>query len=310
MNIAIIFPGQGSQHVGMGKILHDNFAVAKDVYLEVDDTINFKLSKLIFEGAEEDLAKTENTQPALMATSIATLRVLEEISGKKFESLCSVTAGHSLGQYSAMCAGGSLSLKDTAFILKNRGKFMQESGSGKIGAMAAIIGASGEIITEVLEEASKIGICQIANDNSDSQKVISGEARAIDYAIEKFKEHCAKGIKLKVSNAFHSSLMTEAAERMKEIFDNVKFNDSKVDIIDNVTLKKTKDAEFLKNSLILQIPGTVRWRETNDILAKTTDGAFEVGAGKVLTNLFKKSYPDYKAFAISSIEEIEGVILL
>jgi [acyl-carrier-protein] S-malonyltransferase len=294
----------------MGKKLYDNFSVAKDVYLEVDDTINFKLSKLIFEGAEEDLARTENTQPALMATSIATLRVLEEISGKKFESLCSVTAGHSLGQYSAMCAGGSLSLKDTAFILKNRGKFMQESGGNKIGAMAAIIGASNDIIAEVLEGASKIGICQIANDNSDSQKVISGEAIAIDYAIEKFKEHGAKGIKLKVSNAFHSNLMNEAAERMKEIFEDVTFKNSNVDIIDNVTLTTTKDGEFLKNSLILQIPGTVRWRETTDILAKTTDIALEIGAGKVLTNLFKKSYPDYKSFTVSTVEEIEEVALL
>jgi len=293
MNRVFIFPGQGSQAVGMGKSLYDNFTVAKDVFDEVDDALSEKLSKLIFEGPEEELTQTQNAQPALMAVSMAMVRVLEHEQNKDITQLCSAVAGHSLGQYSAICASGGLSVGECAKILRARGLFMQSACKEGEGAMAAIIGASRQGLDEVLALANKHGICDIANDNSKDQVVISGNLASIDFAIDSFKEKGIKAIKLKVSSAFHSRLMIPAAQEMKEVLETCKFVDIKVPVIDNVTLELTKSAEFLKKSLVAQISGTVRWRETMDIIAANYDSASEIGSGKVLTGLFKRAYPEF-----------------
>lgn len=293
MNRVFIFPGQGSQAVGMGKNLYDNFTVAKDVFDEVDDALSENLSKLIFEGPEEELTQTQNTQPALMAVSMAMVRVLEHEQNKDITQLCTAVAGHSLGQYSAICASGGLSVGECAKILRSRGLFMQSACKEGEGAMAAIIGASRQDLDEVIELANKYGICDVANDNSKDQVVISGNFASVDFAIEKFKEKGVKAIKLKVSSAFHSRLMVPAAEKMSEVLETCKFLDLKVPVIDNVTLELTKSAEFLKKSLVAQISGTVRWRETMDIIATNYDSASEVGYGKVLTGLFKRAYPEF-----------------
>jgi [acyl-carrier-protein] S-malonyltransferase len=308
MNTAFIFPGQGSQFVGMGKELFDNFSVAKNIFEEVDDALSLKLSKIILEGSEEKLTSTQNTQPALMCVSMAVTRVIEELSGKKLYEMASLAAGHSLGQYSAICAMGGMSVYDAAKILKLRGEFMQESAKGKNGAMAAVIAAPFKTLEQILESASNIGICQIANDNSKDQIVISGEDAAIDFAIALCKDNSIKAIKLKVSAAFHSKLMESAADEMREILTDAKISKLKKPIIDNVSLEITDDPEFIKEKLIEQIPGTVRWRETMDLISKKCDSSYEIGAGKVLTNLFKKSYPEFISTNILSINEIDQLI--
>lgn len=305
MNTAFIFPGQGSQSVGMGRDLFENFSVARNIFEEVDDALSFKLSKIIFEGSDEELTTTQNTQPALMCVSMAVTRVIEELSGKKLYEMASIAAGHSLGQYSAICAMGGMSVYDAAKILKIRGEFMQESAKGKNGAMAAIISSKRDIIEQILESASEIGICQIANDNSKDQIVISGEGEAIDFAIALCKDNSIKAIKLKVSAPFHSKLMESAADEMREILTDAKISKLKKPIIDNVTLEITDDPEFIKEKLIEQIPGTVRWRETMDLISQKCDSSYEIGAGKVLTNLFKKSYPEFPSSNIISEGDIQ-----
>ena len=309
MNKAFIFPGQGSQHVGMGKELYKNFDVAKNIFDSVDDELNFKLSKIIFEGPEEELNKTENTQPALMTASIAALNVMLNESGKNFENICSVTAGHSLGQYTAMVASGCFDYRVAAKILKFRGKFMQDACSLGQGAMAAVLGAEKYIVDEVLQNSvTNDEICQIANHNSSNQIVISGHVRAVEKSIAEFKALGIKAIKLNVSAPFHSKLMDPAKEKMKEILDQVQIKNAKIDIIDNVSIAFTKDGNFLKERLLEQIPGTIRWKETMDLLSDKIDIAIEVGPGKVLTNMIKRSSNIPKAQNLFTIDEIKNYI--
>lgn len=308
MNRAFIFPGQGSQMIGMCKDLYNSFFAFKELIQEVDDALDYNLSKIIFEGPEEELNNTENTQPALMAVSCGIVKIITSESKMEIQDITSFLSGHSLGQYSAMQVGGCFDISTCAKILNLRGKFMQEASPIGFGSMAAVLGQDRELIGSIIKDASKIGACQIANDNSLSQIVISGETKAVDYAIEKLKENRIKAIKLKVSAAFHSELMIPAQMQMQKIFDQTIFKDSKVDIIDNVSLEITKDGLLLEKKLLEQIPGTIRWRETMEILSNNKAEIYEIGPGKVLTNLMKRSHENIECHNISSPQDIETLL--
>lgn len=294
--IAVIFPGQGSQSVGMGKEVADAFAEARDVFQEVDDALSQKLSRIIFEGSQEDLTLTENAQPAIMATSIAILRVIEK--EKKLGDLCSFVAGHSLGEYTALAAAGSFSLADTARLLKTRGQAMQKAVPVGVGAMAAILAMSFE---EVQKLASDSG-CDIANDNADGQVVISGKLEAVEKAMAGAK----KAVKLPVSAPFHSSLMQPAAEVMKDALAGVTIKKSLIPVIANVTASEVTEPEMIRKLLVDQVTGMVRWRESiKHLKTKGIENLVEIGAGKVLTGLAKRIEPDMKALCVQTPKDIE-----
>lgn len=304
---AFIFPGQGSQAIGMGRDVYDAFSCARDVFHEVDEVLKQKLTKLIFEGPEEELSLTENTQPALMTVSIALLRVLEKEGGLDLSHSISYVAGHSLGQYSALCAVGCLSLEDTARLLKIRGQAMQKAVPIGQGAMAAILGLELEVVEKIVKEAAQEDVCEVANDNSPGQVVVSGDKQAIERAIELSKEYGAKrSILLNVSAPFHCKLMQPAQNRMKEAFENVIIRDSRIPVIDNVTALPIQKGEELKEHLIQQVTDRVRWCES---IAKMTElgvtTTIEVGSGKVLTGLSKRIVPSLEAIALNTPQEIE-----
>ena len=312
MNKAFVFPGQGSQTVGMGKDLYDNFDVAKDVFKEVDNALNKDLSKIIFDGPQDLLTQTENAQPAIMCVSIAILRVLEKETGKKINELCKFVAGHSLGEYSALCASGAITLGDTAKLLKVRGESFAEAGKQSKGAMAALVGATIEQAEEVANKARQEGeICQVANDNTVGQVVISGNEKSIDEAIKIAGEMKIKrAIKLQVSGAFHSELMKPAVENMKKILGNFKIETPKVPLIANVYAGQVSTPEEIRESLLKQITSRVRWRETMLSFEKNgIEEIVEVGPGKVLTGMVAKTTPNIKAFAVNSLANLKEYIL-
>ncbi len=311
MNKAFVFPGQGSQTVGMGKDLYDNFDIARDVFKEVDSALNKDLSKIIFEGPQELLTQTENAQPAIMCVSIAILRVLENETGKKINELCKFVAGHSLGEYSALCASGAISLGDTAKLLKIRGESFAEAGKQSKGAMAALVGATIEQAEEVANRARQEGeICQVANDNTVGQVVISGNEKSIDEAIKVATEMGIKrAIKLQVSGAFHSELMKPAVENMKKALNDVKIETPKVPLIANVYAGQVSSPDEIRESLLKQITSRVRWRETMLSFEKNgIEEIVEVGPGKVLTGMVAKTTPNIKAFAVNSLESLKEYI--
>ncbi len=306
MNRAFVFPGQGSQFVGMGKDLYDNFPVARLVFEEVDSSLGDNLSKIIFEGSVESLGMTEKTQPALMAVSVAVVRVIEAETGKKLSDLCNFVAGHSLGEYSALCAVGSISLSDTAKLLKIRGSSMQAACPLGKGAMVAVLGVPVEKLEEIIEGFINVGLCQIANDNSAEQVVASGEAEAVDYLIAVLKDMGKRAIKLNVSAPFHCDLMRPAAEAMQEALATVDIKVPSVSLIANVLAGKVDSSEMIRESLVKQVTGRVRWRETIDLLAKSgvTD-VIELGAGKVLSNMAKRGSHGFSTVAsVGSFEEV------
>lgn len=310
MNKVFVFPGQGSQYLGMGKDLYDNFPIARGVFEEVDEVLNQKLSSIIFGDDLELLTMTENTQPALMATSIATLRVMCELSGKPIDDMCRFVAGHSLGEYTALCAAASISLGDTARLLKTRGLAMQSACASGNGAMVACLGVGVGELEYILPEINEIGVCQIANDNGAEQVVVSGELAAID-AFEHIVKNVfgKKVVRLKVSAPFHSSLMLPAAEKMKEALSKVEINIPLVPIIPNVVVDSVEDVSTIVDSLVAQVAGTVRWRETMDFIAsKNVNVIYEIGPGKVLTTLAKRSIYDFTTHNISSVSDIESYI--
>lgn len=308
MKYAFVFPGQGSQFVGMGKDLAENFASAREVFEQVNEALSQDLFKLMVSGPESELMLTANTQPALMAHSIAVVRVLEKEFGIKLKDKAAFVAGHSLGEYSAACAAGVFSLEDTAKLLRIRGDAMQKAVPAGVGGMAAVLGVSFKDIDALVEACrDDKNLCVAANDNSDGQVVLSGHMAAIDKAVDIAAEFGAKRcIKLPVSAPFHSPLMQPAAEAMARAFMQVESHDAEIPLVANVLAAPIINHKEIIKHLIEQVTGTVRWRETVMYLKEqdVTD-IIELGAGKVLSGIVKRSNKEINAASVGSIAEIE-----
>ncbi|MEM9014122.1 MAG: ACP S-malonyltransferase [Pseudomonadota bacterium] len=289
MKRAFVFPGQGSQFVGMGSGLADNFPVAKRVFEEVNDALGQDLFRLMREGPLEELTLTVNTQPALMAHSVAALRVLQEERGARFDETVAL-AGHSLGEYSALCASQAITLSDAARVLRIRGEAMQAAVSPGDGAMAALLGADLETVETALADRQFGGVCEIANDNAPGQIVVSGRKEAISNICDSAKELGAKMAKmLPVSAPFHCSLMQPAADRMEEALAEIKFEKPVATIYANVTAAPVHKPDDIRRRLVEQVTGRVRWTETIQNIRETGFDAYvEVGAGKVLSGLIRR----------------------
>ncbi|MEJ8308475.1 ACP S-malonyltransferase [Agrobacterium larrymoorei] len=309
MAIAFTFPGQGSQAVGMGKDLAENFAEARAVFEEVDEALGQKLSDIMWNGPEETLTLTANAQPALMAVSMAVMRVLEA-RGLKLAEKVSHVAGHSLGEYSALCAAGTFSLTDTARLLRIRGNAMQAAVPVGEGAMAAIIGLEHGDVEAICAEAAAGGVCQIANDNGGGQLVISGSKAPVEQAAALASEKGAKrAIMLPVSAPFHSALMAPAAEAMREALASVNKNNPVVPVVANVRATPVSDADEIAALLVEQVTGQVRWRETVEwFAANDVTTLFEIGSGKVLTGLARRIDKTVNGVAVNSPADIEAAL--
>lgn len=310
MTIAFVFPGQGSQAVGMGKELADASAEARYVFEEVDDALEQKLSKLMFEGPEDELTLTENAQPALMAVSMAALRVLEKEGGMALADKARFVAGHSLGEYSALAAAGTFSLADTARLLKTRGQAMQEAVPVGEGAMAALLGLDMDITRDVADCVSSEGVCMVANDNAPGQIVISGAAAAVEKAIELAKERGAKrAMLLPVSAPFHCSLMAPAADAMEDALGKVEMHDPVVPIIANVRAEQVEAFDEIRSLLVEQVTSMVRWTESVTYMKKHgIETLVEIGAGKVLSGLTRRIDRDLKALNIGAPDDVDTVL--
>jgi [acyl-carrier-protein] S-malonyltransferase len=300
---AIIFPGQGSQSVGMGVALADASRAARDVFDEVDEALGQSLFRLMREGPDEELKLTENAQPAIMAHSIAVLRTM----GVRLADVASFVAGHSLGEYSALCAAGSFDLATTAKLLKLRGQAMQQAVPVGEGAMAALLGADLALAQKIAEAAAEGEVCTVANDNDPSQVVISGQKSAIDRAIAVAKDMGAKrAVPLPVSAPFHCPLMQPAAEAMRDALSYVVLEAPSVPVFANVTAQPETDPDTIRNQLVEQVTGMVRWRES---VANMFDAGvhdfFEIG-GKVLGSMVKRIAPDAKVTSVVTIEDVEA----
>ncbi|AQX19476.1 ACP S-malonyltransferase [Bartonella sp. WD16.2] len=309
MVAAFTFPGQGSQIVGMGKVLAEQFVEARMVFEEVDDALGEKLSHIIFEGPADVLALTTNAQPALMAVSLAIVRVMEKF-GLDIESKVKFVAGHSLGEYSALCSVRTLSLADTARLLRIRGNAMQKAVAIGEGLMAALIGLNEQDVEEICSTVLGEGLCQIANDNGGGQIVISGEAKAVEAAMKTALEKGAKrALLLPVSAPFHSVLMQPAADVMKNALLAVDKVAPIVPVVANISVAPESDPERIFMLLVEQVTGRVRWRETVEWFGSNgVDTLFEVGSGKVLTGLARRINKDIKGITIGTAEEIEDAL--
>lgn len=309
MTIAFTFPGQGSQAVGMGKDLADTFPEARAVFQEVDDALGEKLSTLMWEGPEDRLTLTANAQPALMAVSLAAIRALEA-RGFDLASKVSYVAGHSLGEYAALAAAGTFSIADTARLLRIRGNAMQAAVPVGEGAMAAIIGLEQDAVEAACAEAGKGSACQIANDNGGGQLVISGAKPAVEHAARVCTEKGAKrALMLQVSAPFHSSLMSPAADAMREALAGVTKNAPKVPVVANVVVAPLTDPEEIAARLVEQVTGRVRWRETVEwFAANGVTTLYEVGSGKVLSGLARRIDKSLATANIGTAAEVEAAL--
>ena len=306
---AFLFPGQGAQTIGMGKDLAENFSVSKDVFEEVNDALEQDLSSLIWDGDIDTLTLTENAQPALMATSIAAVKALES-EGIKFNQ-ASFIAGHSLGEYSALCAAGSLNIHDTAKLLRIRGKAMQDAVPIGIGAMAAILGLDFNTVNKIAKSIGNDQVCQAANDNDPGQVVISGHKEAVEQTIELAKAAGAKrAILLPVSAPFHCALMQPAADAMSEALDGIKLESPSVPLVANVKASQEINGSIIKELLIEQVTGSVRWRESIEYISShgVTD-VFEIGAGKALSGMVRRIDREINVNQVFDTNSVNAAVL-
>ena len=302
---AVLFPGQGSQYVGMGSDFYERFESVKKVFETVDKTLGFSLSEVILNGPEEKLKLTQNTQPAIMTIGVSIFNVLNQqlklnLKDSRF------FAGHSLGEYTALVCAGALSLERAAYLLHERGKAMQEAVPEGEGAMIAVLGMTIDEVEKEINLLPKDGICEIANDNSNAQVVVSGTKKIIEILNENLKKKKKKGIILPVSAPFHSSLMKKASENMKDKIENTDFLKPKPNIISNVTAKEENNIDRIRTLLVDQITSRVRWRESVDfMITKGVTNFIEIAPGKVLSGLVKKINKDVKITNINSVEDMD-----
>ena len=306
---ALLFPGQGSQIVGMGSEFYNNFKLVKKIFSHADDKLNYPISKLILEGPEDQLQLTENTQPAILTVSYSIFKVLKDEFNFDF-SLFKYFAGHSLGEYSALVCADSLKFDDSLYLLHERGKAMQKAVPIGIGSMIAVLGLKTNELKNLLESKNNgEDVCEIANDNAEGQVIISGKKTTLDSLRLFFKEKKIKSIPLKVSAPFHCSLMKPAAKSMEEKINNTKFNKPDFEILNNVTASPETDPKKIKKLLIDQIFSTVRWRES--IVRMSNNGIknfLEIGPGKVLSGMVKRTIKEANCFSINSIADIKNFI--
>lgn len=307
---SFIFPGQGSQYIGMGQSLSESYAEAREVFEQVDDALAQNLSKIIKEGPEGDLNLTENTQPALMAVSMAVVCVLEKQGNFKLAEKCDYVAGHSLGEYSALTAAGAFDIEQAAKLLKLRGSSMQQAVQVGVGAMAAILGLDFDDVKNIADEASNSEICEAANDNSVGQVVVSGHKAAVEAAITLAQEKGAKkAVALPVSAPFHCQLMQPAADAMAEALAESGVRAPTVPVVANVTAQAESDPDIIRDLLVQQVTGTVRWRES--VLWMKDNGVeqvIELGAGKVLNGLIRRIDRSIECHAVETPEQIDAIL--
>jgi [acyl-carrier-protein] S-malonyltransferase len=310
MAIAFVYPGQGSQDVGMGRELAATYKDAADVFAEVDEALGQKLSAIMWEGPKETLTLTENAQPALMAVSMAVMRVLEREMGFSLKDKVRFVAGHSLGEYSALAAAGAFSLADTARLLKLRGQAMQKAVPVGLGAMTALLGVGIDIAQKVAEAAAQGECCQVANDNEPTQVVLSGHKSAIDRVPEAGKAFgVRRAVPLPVSAPFHCALMQPAADAMAEALAKVQVNAPSVPVVANVLAAPISDPDEIRKRLVEQVTGTVRWRECVQYMAANgITEVYEIGAGRVLSGLVGRIEKSVKATPIGTPVDIEAVL--
>jgi [acyl-carrier-protein] S-malonyltransferase len=304
---AILFPGQGSQLVGMGSEFYNNFSIVKELFAEADETLKFKISKIILDGPESDLKLTQNTQPSILLVSYSIFTVLKKEFNFSLDKI-KYFAGHSLGEYSALLCANALSFQDTLHLLYERGKAMQEAVPAGKGIMIAILGSDLEEVNNFILQIKSQGVCEIANDNAQGQIIVSGNTEPVNELKNILKENKKKCIPLPVSAPFHCSLMNPASIKMKEKIDAVKFKKPDFEIISNVTALPVNSPENIKKFLVQQIYSKVRWRESITFMAEQEIKNFiEIGPGKVLTGLVKRILPNSNSFSINSIDDIKNL---
>ena len=306
---ALLFPGQGSQVVGMGSEFFSKFEIVKKIFDQADNKLNYRISKLILEGPENELQLTENTQPAILTVSYSIFKVLKEEFDFKLDSF-KFFAGHSLGEYSALVCADSLKFEDAIYLLNERGKAMQQAVPVGKGSMIAVLGVSIEELNDLLKlNNQKEGVCEIANDNANGQVILSGDKDTVNFFQNILKQKKIKSIPLKVSAPFHCSLMKPAAESMENKINEVNFNKPSFEILNNVTANSVTDPVNIKKLLIEQIYSTVKWRESIiKMLEKGTKNFIEIGPGKALSGMVKRTIKDSKTFSINSIDDIKKLI--